>query len=323
MMSFGSHLSVSKVAMATLVLSHESYLNHDTGAYHPESADRMRSVMRALGQPGLSGIQREDAPRATAEEIARAHPGDYLEDLVAAIPSQGLRQIDGDTIVSPGSADAMVRAAGATVRAVNAVAAGEVDNAFCAVRPPGHHAESQQAMGFCLVNNAAIGAFHARAAHGHRRVAVIDFDVHHGNGTQEIFWNDADAFYASTHQFPFYPGTGSRRERGAHANVVNVPLAAGDRGDVFRGALRDEILPALVIFKPDFILISAGFDAHKDDPLGQLGLTETDFAWATGAIMDVARKVCGGRVVSVLEGGYNLDALADCVTAHVETLKDH
>jgi len=307
--------------MTTLMISHESYLTHDTGPYHPESPDRLRSVLKALDQNALSGLVREDAPEATAEQIARAHPGGYVEDVLAAIPRQGLRNLDGDTVVSPGSAEAMLRAAGAAVRAIDAVAAGEVNNAFCAVRPPGHHAESTRPMGFCLVNNAAVGALHARAAHGHKRVAVIDFDVHHGNGTQEMFWGDPEAFYASTHQYPFYPGTGSRRERGAHNNIVNVPLAAGDRGDVFRGGIRDEILPALTAFKPDFIIISAGFDAHKDDPLGQLGLTETDFAWATAALMDAARDLCGGRVVSVLEGGYNLDALADCVTAHVETLK--
>ena len=307
--------------MTTLVLSHDSYLTHDTGPYHPEHPGRLRSVLKALDQ--LSGFNREDAPEATLEQIARAHPGAYVDDVLAAIPREGLHHIDGDTVVSPGSAQAMLRAAGAVVRAVDAVVAGEADNAFCAARPPGHHAESARPMGFCLVNNAAVGALHARAAHGHKRVAVIDFDVHHGNGTQEIFWHDAEAFYASTHQYPFYPGTGSRHERGAHNNVVNVPLAAGKGGDVFRAGLTDEILPALTAFKPDFIIISAGFDAHKDDPLGQLRLTETDFAWATAAIMDVARGVCAGRVVSVLEGGYNLDALADCVAAHVETLKDH
>jgi acetoin utilization deacetylase AcuC-like enzyme len=309
--------------MTTLILSHESYLSHDTGPHHPESPDRLRSVLKALDQTSLSGFVREQAPRATAAEIARVHPGDYVDEILAVMPHEGLRHIDGDTVVSPGSAEAMMRAAGAAVRAVNAVAEGTVDNAFCAVRPPGHHAESSRPMGFCLVNNAAVGALHARAVHGHRRVAVIDFDVHHGNGTQEMFWDDAEAFYASTHQFPFYPGTGSRRERGAHNNIVNVPLAAGDQGDVFRAGLRDEILPALTTFKPDFVIISAGFDAHKDDPLGQLRLTETDFAWATATIMDAAGSLCGGRVVSVLEGGYNLDALADCVTAHVETLKDH
>lgn len=309
--------------MTTLLLSHKSYQAHDTGLHHPERPERLNSVSKGLDQSVFSDLVRESAPRADHSAIRRVHPGDYLDQVLATIPSEGLHLIDGDTIVSPGSGEAMVRAAGAVVRAVDAVAGGEADNAFCAVRPPGHHAESKRAMGFCLVNNVAVGALHARAAHGYQRVAMIDFDVHHGNGTQEIFWNDADAFYASSHQYPFYPGTGARRERGAHNNVVNIPLAAGSGGDVFRDALSEEILPALNAFKPDFILISAGFDAHKDDPLGGLGLTEADFAWATSAIMNTAREVCGGRVVSVLEGGYNLDALAECVVAHVETLKDH
>jgi acetoin utilization deacetylase AcuC-like enzyme len=309
--------------MTTLLLTHQSYLMHDTGPRHPERPERLSSILRGLDQSAFGDLMRENAPRATKDAIRRAHPGEYVDHILAAIPPEGLRQLDADTIVSPGSGEAMTRAVGAVVRAVDAVAAGEAANAFCAVRPPGHHAESHRAMGFCLVNNVAVGALHARVAHGYNRIAVIDFDVHHGNGTQEMFWDDADAFYASSHQFPFYPGTGARRERGGHNNVVNVPLAAGSRGDAFRGALTDEILPALSEFKPDFVLISAGFDAHKDDPLGGLGLTEVDFAWATAAIMDVAREVCGGRVVSALEGGYNLNALAECVVAHVETLKDH
>ncbi|MGE4062965.1 MAG: histone deacetylase family protein [Rhodospirillaceae bacterium] len=309
--------------MTTLLITHEDCLAHDTGAYHPERADRLRAVLRAMEQDAFRGLQREDAPRASPEDVARAHPGDFAAQILDAIPDHGLLQIDADTVVSPGSGEAMQRAAGAVVRAVDAVAKGEVRNAFCAVRPPGHHAESTRAMGFCLVNNIVVGALHARAAHGHKRVAVVDFDVHHGNGTQEMFWNDAEAFYASTHQYPFYPGTGASRERGAHGNVVNVPLAAGTGSDVFRTRFAGELLPALETFKPDFLLISAGFDAHKDDPLAELRLDESDFAWATAGLMDVAKKVCGGRVVSVLEGGYNLDALADCAAAHVQTLKDH
>jgi acetoin utilization deacetylase AcuC-like enzyme len=309
--------------MTTLVLTHADCLAHDTGPSHPESPDRLRAVMRALEQGAMRGLAYEDAPLADAAAIARAHPGDFAARLLRAVPADALRLIDADTVLSPGSGEAMVRAAGAVVRAVDAVAGGVADNAFCAVRPPGHHAESARSMGFCLVNNVAVGALHARAAHGCRRVAVVDFDVHHGNGTQEMFWDDADAFYASTHQSPFYPGTGAASERGAHGNVVNVPLPAGSGRDRFRGRFADTILPALSAFGPDFILISAGFDAHKDDPLGGVRLTEGDFAWATAAVMDVARAVCGGRVVSVLEGGYNLDALADCAAAHVQTLKDH
>lgn len=309
--------------MTTLLLSHECYTDHDTGLHHPERPERLSSVMRGFEQSVFDDLVRESAPCANKTAIGRAHPGEYLDQLLAAIPSEGLHLLDGDTVVSPGSREAMLRAAGAVVRAVDAVAAGEVDNAFCAVRPPGHHAESNRAMGFCLVNNIAVGALHARDTHGYQRVAVIDFDVHHGNGTQEIFWNGADAFYASSHQFPFYPGTGAQHERGAHNNILNVPLAAGSGGEEFRAAMAGEILPALSAFKPDFVLISAGFDAHKDDPLGELRLTDTDFAWATSAIMDTAREVCDGRVVSALEGGYNLGALADCAVAHVETLKDH
>jgi acetoin utilization deacetylase AcuC-like enzyme len=309
--------------MTTLFITHGDCLAHDTGAYHPERPDRLRSVLKAMEQGDFRDLIREEAPRASLEAMARAHPGDFVAQILAAIPDHALRQIDADTVISPGSGEAMQRAAGAVVRAVDAVAKGDVDNAFCAVRPPGHHAESTRAMGFCLVNNAVVGAMHARAVHGHKRVAVVDFDVHHGNGTQEMFWDDANAFYASSHQYPFYPGTGGVKERGAHGNIVNVPLAAGSGSDIFRSRFADEILPALEAFKPGLLIISAGFDAHKDDPLAELRLTETDFAWATAKLMDVARKVCGGRVVSVLEGGYNLDALADCATAHVQTLKDH
>lgn len=309
--------------MTALLLTHAACLTHDTGSHHPESPDRLRAVLGALEQDAFRDLRREDAPQADYEMLARAHPGAFVQAVMDGIPADGLRQLDADTLVSPGSGDAVVRAAGAVVRAVDAVVGGEVDTAFCAVRPPGHHAESTRAMGFCLFNNVVVGAMHARAAHGLRRVAVVDFDVHHGNGTQEMFWDDAEAFFGSTHQFPFYPGTGAARERGAHGNILNVPLPAGSGPDVFRGHFADELLPALVAFQPDIILISAGFDAHKDDPLAQLRLNENDFAWATTQLLDVARAACGGRVVSVLEGGYNLDALADCATAHVQTLKDY
>lgn len=306
--------------MTTLFLSHGDCLAHDTGAYHPERPDRLRAVLRAMEQDTFRSLAREEAPRASLDVIARAHPGDFAARILDAAPEHGLRQLDADTVISSGSGEAMQRAAGAVVRAVDAVSKGEVHNAFCAVRPPGHHAESTRAMGFCLVNNVVVGALHARAVHGRQRIAVVDFDVHHGNGTQEMFWDDAQAFYASTHQYPFYPGTGSVRERGAHGNVVNVPLAAGTGSDVFRARFASEVLAAVEAYSPDILLISAGFDAHKDDPLAELRLTASDFAWATAGLIDVANKVCGGRVVSVLEGGYNLDALADCVTAHVQTL---
>jgi acetoin utilization deacetylase AcuC-like enzyme len=307
--------------MATLLVTHASATGHDTGPGHPEQPDRIRRVVRALEQKAFSNLSRRPARPATIAEMSRAHPRAFVEAVLGAVPAQGYVRVDADTILSPGSGAAIADAAGAVVMAVDAVAEGEAANAFCAVRPPGHHAESSRAMGFCLVNNVAVGAMHARAVHGHRRVAVIDFDVHHGNGTQDILWNDADAFYASTHQFPNYPGTGTREERGAHGNVVNVPIAPGGGGDVFRAGFTGEILPALAAFKPDFILVSAGFDAHKSDPLADLRLDENDFAWATAQLTTAAKALCGGRLVSVLEGGYNLDALADSVAAHVASLQ--
>ncbi|TAL02950.1 MAG: histone deacetylase family protein [Rhodospirillaceae bacterium] len=308
--------------MTTLLVTHASATGHDTGDGHPEQPDRIRHVLKALEQPVFAQLQRVAARTATLDQMARAHPRAFVEAVLRAVPEQGFRSIDADTILSPGSGAAIADAAGAVITAVDAVAGGTAANAFCAVRPPGHHAESTRAMGFCLVNNVAIGALHARAAYGYRRIAVVDFDVHHGNGTQDIFWNDPEAFYASTHQFPNYPGTGARREQGAHANVVNVPIRPGGGGDPFRAGFMDEILPALTVFKPDFILVSAGFDAHKDDPLADLHLTETDFAWATASLVKASRELCGGRLVSVLEGGYNLDALAESVVAHVQTLQE-
>ena len=307
--------------MTTLLITSAHSVEHDTGPGHPESPDRIRAVTKALEQNAFRDLKRANAPDATLEQMSRAHPKEFVEAILKAVPKSGFARVDSDTVMSPGSGPAIVEAAGALVAAVDAVAKGEVRNAFCAVRPPGHHAESQRAMGFCLINNVAVGALHARAAHGYKRIAVVDFDVHHGNGTQEIFWDDAEAFYASTHQFPNYPGTGARRERGAHNNVVNVPLPPGSEPALFRTGFREEVLPALAAFKPDFLLVSAGFDAHMDDPLANLQLTEADFAWATGELAKAAQTLCGGRLVSVLEGGYNLEALAASVVAHVDTLK--
>jgi acetoin utilization deacetylase AcuC-like enzyme len=232
----------------------------------------------------------------------------------------GRHQIDGDTIVSPGSEDAALRAAGAVIAGVDAVCAGRARNAFAAVRPPGHHAEAAQAMGFCMFNNVAVGALHARAKHGLRRVAVVDFDVHHGNGTQHMFENDADLFYASSHEWPLYPGTGSGDETGRFGNIVNAPLPGGSEGFAFRRAFETKILPALDAFAPELVMVSAGFDAHEEDPLASLRLHESDFAWVTRALMDVADRHAKGRVVSALEGGYDLDALGRSAAAHVEAL---
>ena len=262
---------------------------------------------------------RREAPIADMESLTRAHSEEHVRTILDAIPDSGFAGIDSDTLVSPGSGDAALRAAGAVVQAVDMVMAGEVKNAFCAVRPPGHHATPTQAMGFCLFNNIAIGALHARAIHGLQRVAVVDFDVHHGNGTQDIFSPDRDLFYASTHQFPLYPGTGAASETGV-GNIVNVPLRpmAGSRD--FRLGFSREILPALDAFGPELLLISAGFDAHRSDPLAQLQLDEADYTWATEQLLDIARRHAGGRVVSTLEGGYDLEALGASVAAHVRVL---
>jgi acetoin utilization deacetylase AcuC-like enzyme len=237
------------------------------------------------------------------------------------VPAAGHAAIDADTIVSPGSGEAALRAAGAVIAAVDAVMTGEALNAFCAVRPPGHHAERDRAMGFCLFNNVAVGAYHARAAHGIDRVAAIDFDVHHGNGTQDIFWSDPNLLYASTHQSPLYPGTGARGERGV-GNIFNVPLRAGSGTQEFRAAVEAVILPALESFAPDLVLISAGFDAHSDDPLAGLEFVAADYAWVTRQLVDLARRHCNGRIVSSLEGGYDLKALGESAAAHVGALMD-
>jgi acetoin utilization deacetylase AcuC-like enzyme len=306
--------------MTTLLFSHAACEQHIPDIGHPENPIRLKAIKLALSAPEFSELQRREAPRAEESQIARVHPGSFFSDLLGAVPVQGEVGLDADTILSPGSGEAALRAAGAVVAAVDAVMAGEADNAFCAVRPPGHHAEPDHAMGFCLFNNVAVGALHARDAYGLHRIAVVDFDVHHGNGTQAAFWDDPDLFYASTHQMPLYPGTGSARERGVNANIVNVPLPPDAGSEEFRRAMRDNIVPALTNFQPEFIFISAGFDAHAEDPLAGLNFTEADFAWATEQLMALARNACGGRLVSVLEGGYNPDALGRSVAAHVRTL---
>jgi len=306
--------------MTTLLFSHAACEDHIPNIGHPEGPVRLRAITEALSAPEFEALERREAPRAEESQISRVHPGSFVNDLLQAVPAQGVVDLDADTILSPGSGEAALRAAGAAVAAVDAVMAGEADNAFCAVRPPGHHAEPDHAMGFCLFNNVAVGALHAREAHGLNRIAVVDFDVHHGNGTQAMFWDDPDLFYASTHQMPLYPGTGAARERGVNANIVNVPLPP-DAGSVeFRQALRDSIVPALTMFQPDFLFISAGFDAHAEDPLAGLNFVEDDYAWATEQLMALARNACGGRLVSVLEGGYNPDALGRSVAAHVRAL---
>jgi acetoin utilization deacetylase AcuC-like enzyme len=305
--------------MTTLLLTHPACLEHDTGYGHPERADRLRAIESALEAERFHYLVREQAPLADLTVIERLHPKAYVEMVEASIPKRDHKWLDPDTVVSAGSWQAALRATGAAIRAVDEVMAGRVDNAFCAVRPPGHHAEPSRAMGFCLFNTVAIAALHARAAHGASRVAVVDFDVHHGNGTQAAFWSDKDLFYGSTHQMPLFPGTGAIDETGV-GNIFNAPLKPGDDGDDFRAAFDHRILPALDDFAPDLLLVSAGFDAHVRDPLAQLRLVEADFAWVADRLLEAAAKHCGGRLVSTLEGGYDLDALASSTAIHVETL---
>ncbi|MGQ9366021.1 histone deacetylase family protein [Azospirillum sp. A39] len=306
--------------MHTSLFTHSACLEHDTGLGHPECADRLKAVLAALEAEEFFLLDRQEAPRAAVEQIARVHPRSYVERLLSLMPQAGHAGIDADTVVSPGSGEAALRAAGAVVAAVDAVAAGGSRNAFCAVRPPGHHAERARAMGFCLFNNVAVGAYHARAVHGLQRVAVMDFDVHHGNGTQDIFQSDPDMLYCSTHQSPLYPGTGDPAERGEYGNCVNATLPAMAGSPEFRHAMTHTVLPAIDHFRPDLIMISAGFDAHSRDPLAGLHLTDDDFVWATRKLGELARTHCGARIVSVLEGGYNLRALASACAAHVREL---
>jgi acetoin utilization deacetylase AcuC-like enzyme len=305
----------------TLLIGHPSFLEHETGDFHPERPDRLRAVMAALADEEFSALTRLVAPAATIEQLTRVHPQNYVDAILGIRPPEGeLVHVDGDTVMSAGSANAARHAAGAVVAAVDGVLKGRTRTAFAAVRPPGHHATPDVPGGFCLFNNVAIGAMHARAAYGLRRVALIDFDVHHGQGTQAVVEPDPDLFYASTHQYPLYPGTGSARERGVAGNVVNVPLAAGSGSAAFRAAWGDRLLPALDDFAPELIIVSAGFDAHRRDPLAQLDVETEDFVWLTEELLAIAGRHAGGRLVSVLEGGYDLAALAESVAAHVRAL---
>ena len=304
----------------TLIYWHDAALNHVTPPGHPERVERAEAVSRALRQ--LEGLDWREAPQADRSEVLRCHPERYLERIEDAIPNDGYVSLDADTHLSPGSLEAAIRGVGGCVAAVDAVLAGEAGTAFVAMRPPGHHAETETAMGFCLFGNAAIAAKRALDHHGLSRVSVLDFDVHHGNGSQDLLWNEARALFCSSHQMPLYPGTGSPHETGAHDNVVNAPLAPMTGGTEMRKAWGDIILPAVDDFAPELVIISAGFDAHANDPLANLNWTEEDFRWVTDAICDVAEAHAGGRVVSTLEGGYDLDALAASATAHVRVLME-
>lgn len=307
--------------MTTLVYTHTACLEHVPGPGHPESPARLEAVLEALRGADFDELVWRDAPRGTLDQLRLIHTQAYIEEVEATAPDDGYALLDGgDTVMSPGTWEAVMRCVGAACGGVDAVVAGEASNVFCATRPCGHHAEADQAMGFCVFNQAAIAARHAQAAHGLQRVAVMDFDVHHGNGTQNSFYRNPDLFYGSCHQSPFFPGTGARGESGVAGNIVNIPLARGADSAAFRRHMKTEMLPALRQFAPELLIISAGFDAHHKDPLGGLAFTDDDFAWITRELMAVADVSASGRVVSVLEGGYSLEGLASGTAAHVRAL---
>lgn len=303
--------------MKTALLTHADCLGHVTPQGHPEQVARLEHILHAL--EGLD-LKRVTAPLAADDDLLRVHPESHIRDIRSSRPTDGFAQIDGDTFMSPGSVDAAYRAAGAAVRAVDLVLGGEAPNAFCAIRPPGHHAEAEKAMGFCLFGNAALAAKHALDYHGLKRVAVVDFDVHHGNGTQDLLWDEDRALVITSQQMPLWPGSGRPDETGAYDNVLNIPLAPGTGGVEMRSAYETQAFPRLRAFRPELIIISAGFDAHQDDPLANLNWSTGDFAWITAELCGIADEVCQGRIVSTLEGGYDLNALAEATRAHVEEL---
>jgi acetoin utilization deacetylase AcuC-like enzyme len=304
------------------VYHHPSSHRHVTPPGHPERVARIQTIDRLMLRSPYDAIERLEAPAASDEQILRAHTSRYLDMILGAVPEEGWVSLDPDTHMCPDSVTAARHAAGANIAAVEAVMAGEAGAAFCAVRPCGHHAERERAMGFCLFSNVAIGALHALDALGLERVAIVDFDVHHGNGTQDVFWEDARVLFASTHQMPLYPGTGHPSETGV-GNIVNVALAPMTGGTEMRAAFDERVLPAVRAHGPELVMISAGFDAHRDDPLASLNWTAEDFRWASRRICEVAADCCEGRVVSTLEGGYDLDALAESVAAHLDVLDAH
>ncbi len=305
--------------MTTILYYHPACLKHDTGAGHPESGERLQALIERLAAPEFAALDRRAAPRAARSQISRVHDIPYISKVFNSIPESGEAKLAPDTIVSPGSGEASLRAAGSVCAAVDAIAANEAKNAFCAVRPPGHHAAANSTMGFCVFNNVAVGIEHLRAAHGAERVAAVDFDVHHGNGTQAIYRADANVLFASIHQSFTFPKSGDAGETGV-GNVINVPLVRKSSREVFKTAFEEKILSRLRQFRPEFLFISAGFDAHVRDPIGEQRLMTDDFTWITEELVRVAEASCGGRIVSVLEGGYSPDAVADAGAAHVRAL---
>lgn len=305
-----------------LFYTHPSGMAHDAGPGHPEAPVRLQAILRAVDEAAIPGLLRREAPEATREQIARVHPEPYPSRILGSVPERGYVRIDADTVISPGSGEAALRAAGAACAAVDAVIGGEAAAAFCAMRPPGHHAEPMEAMGFCLFNNIAVAAMQARHVHKLSRLAIFDFDVHHGNGTQAAFWDDPDTLYVSTHQSPLYPGTGRAGERGIKGNILNCPLPPGTDGPAWRRTVERQVLPMIDRWAPQLILISAGFDAHAADPLAGMELVEDDFAWVTRELVALAARHSGGRIVSCLEGGYDPPALARSTVAHLRALAE-
>ncbi len=307
--------------MTLALISHPDCLGHIEIPGHAEQRARLTTVLEALDAARLNMVS-VTAPLAKREALLLVHGADYVDQVLNCEPDEGWHKLDPDTALSPGSVNAALRAVGALIAGVDGVMANTFERAFCAVRPPGHHARPEAAMGFCLFNSVAIAAKYAQQHYGLKRVAVVDFDVHHGNGTQEMFWDEAGLLYASIHQADFYPGTGQAHEHGGQGRIINAPMPAGTGSTSWRQAYENTIHPALQSFSPELLLLSAGFDGHTDDPLAQFNLCSDDFSWITAKLVDLARETANGRVVSALEGGYDLSALGQCSVAHVKALDE-